>query len=341
MNNIKRLIYIINLVVLIILLTNKTAFSQCGCPGGAPTMSLSPILGTTNIGTLEEESLRLTAFYRYNFADEYKYHDIKQSKNLDNNVKSFNSNFMGLLAGYGFTNRLTLELELGYFMNKTQEYLQDWYTMPKKEGSGFSHVGILGKYNVYYDSSAQFEFTAGLGGKAPLRTKALVDEQGIDLPQYVQPSTGAFGLIVHFFLHKGFGESSFHLFLINRSEFNTTNKEDYRYGNSYLTSLFATTKLFENMTGIFEIRDEYRQEDKVKDQFANSGGNVIILSPQLNYNLGDFNISALFDYPVYSYYNAYLKLKPYIYQLAQKYSFAVNLSWQISFKEIPPQWPPY
>jgi len=54
-----------------------------------------------------------------------------------------------------------------------------------------------------------------------------------------------------------------------------------------------------------QIRDEWRNRDTRNGKKVNSsGGNVVFISPQLNYEVKQkWNISMLFDYPLYKYYN--------------------------------------
>ena len=289
------------------------ALAQC-CSVG------SPVGGTTSIGTLPSNNLRATLFYRYGYGNRYIAGDGKET---EGGVKQAYSSFTGLFADFGITNDFTLSVELGYFLNK----VQDWDTVGIFQTSGFSSAVLMGKYNFLNDTEDEFEFTAGLGAKIPFSTipQKIITSKGFTvLPRDVQPTPGAFGSVAMLFLHKGFSESSTHLFLVHRIEINGTNSNDYdyQYGNTFNTSLFMTKMIVPNLIGILQLRNEIKEKDQEEGaEIPNSGGILFFISPQLNFSFSNFFISALFDYPLYRYYNKR--------QLAGKYSFALNFIWQM------------
>ena len=146
-----------------------------------------------------------------------------------------------------------------------------------------------------------------------------------DLPQHIQPSQGAFGIITHIFLHKGFKREKLHFYLVNRNEFLFENDQNYQYGTSFNTSLFASKSIINNLTGTLEIRNELKLRDKYLNKYYDdSGNNIISIVPQISYKISDFFVSASFDYPVFRHYNGH--------QLANNFGFGLSLSWIGSFK---------
>ncbi len=300
------------LIVCLMIFAAYDAYSQCSCMGGAAVGGLTPVGGTVNIGVLREGFFRATTFYRYSAGDTYYRGDVIAEKGL---IDNYHIHYMGLLFGYGVTNKFTLEAELGAFPQKFQDF--NYYSL---SGGGLSHVLISGKYNLFYSIRNEFEITAGIGGRLPL----VIQEE--NLPQYVLPSTGAYGLVLQAFLHKGYKDHGLRFILIHRTDINAENNLDYQYGTGFYTSFYTAKNIFDAITGIIEIRNEYRLKDAYMGEvYDDSGGNIFIISPQINYVIGDFNISALFDYPFYKYYNGY--------QLANDFSFALNLTWQIKLFE--------
>jgi len=295
------------LLLLLLLVTYET-YSQCGCIGGAAVGGLTPVGGTVNIGVLRDGFFRATSFYRYSAGNTYYRGDATAEKGT---IDNYYFHYLGLLLGYGISNKFTIEAELGAFPQKYQDF-----NTTSLSGGGLSHILISGKYNLYYSIKNEFEITAGLGGRLPL---SIQDE---NLPQHILSSTGAYGLVLQAFLHKGYKEHGLRFILIHRTDINAENNLEYRYGTGFYTSFYTAKNIFNELTGIIEIRNEYRTQDSyLGEVYEDSGGNIIILSPQLNYVIGDFNISALFDYPLYKYYNGY--------QLANDYSFALNFTWQL------------
>jgi hypothetical protein len=285
----------------------SNAYTQCACMGGAPVGGLTPVGGTTNVGILREGNLRAISFYSYSNGDEYYSGD---SRAENGSVKSFNSSYMGILVGYGIFENFTVDAEFGFYLNKAQDFGS--YTL---SGSGLSHTTIYAKFNVFGSRANELEWTVGLGGKIPLN----FNEQ--NLPQHIQSSTGAFGGVMLSYLHKGFKSSGLHFIMLNRFDFNAENSSSYQYGKSFINSLFITKTLIDNFVGIFEIRSDRKFRDKKYGELIiDSGWNNVILSPQLNYGLNNFNFSVFFDLPIYKYYNGK--------QLTNNYNIGASLTWQ-------------
>ncbi|MCX6154951.1 MAG: transporter [Candidatus Kapabacteria bacterium] len=281
--------------------------TQCPCMGGASVGGLTPIAGTSNIGILKEGNLRAMSFYSYSNGNRYYSGDILAEEGL---VKSFNSSYLGLLIGYGILEDLTIDTEIGYYLNKAQDF--GGYTL---SGSGFSHATLYGKYNAFNSRAKEFEWTIGLGAKIPLN---FIEQ---NLPQNIQSSTGAFGAVLISYFHKGYKSEGLHFILVNRAEFNAENKNTYKYGSSLINSLFVTKSIFDKLTGMLEFRSDLKLKDtKYGVKNEDSGWNIFVLSPQLSYSLSDFNISAYFDIPLYKYYNGK--------QLTNKNSLGLTFTWQ-------------
>ncbi len=301
-------------VIIAALVLTEMAFAQCTCMGGAAVGGLTPIGGSANIGVLREGHLRASMFYRYGYGNDYFAGDSKTDSGRV--VKDYYYQYVGINAGYGLTEDLTLELESGYFAEKMQDFFQ--YRL---YSSGFSHVSLSAKYNIYSSMVDEWEYTAGLGARVPLN---FTEDKA---PQNILPSTGAFGLIVHSFLHKGYKSSGLHFFLINRAEFNAENSKSYLYGFSTFSSLLVSKSIIDNLSGALEVRNEYR----AKDQYAgrdvrDSGSLLFVASPQISYKIDNFYFTALFDLPFYKYYNGK--------QLSNAYSLGLMLTWQNNLSDI-------
>jgi len=308
------------LFIIIAFLSSELAYSQCGCLGGAAVGGLTPIGGTANVGLLREDYFRASLFYSYAYGDKFFSGDEPATKDIEQqyrNVSHYSTHFSSLLVGYGITENLTLEVELGYFPQKLQDY-----GTKDETGSGLSHASFYGKYNLYNSIVNELEFTIGAGLKLPL------DIQKENIPQHVKASTGAYGVSFQAFLHKGFKANDIHLFLINRTDYNFENKNEYQYGSTINTSFYITKGILKSLTGILEIRNEIRMKDKFKSEYQEdagmfTGGYFFHFAPQLNYTIGQFNFSVLFDYPIFQYY--------YGHQLGNNYSIGLNVSWLTKF----------
>ena len=297
------LIYLIFSVVIV--------YSQC-CSQG------TPLAGTANAGVLSKNNLRINTFYRYSYAD--KYYNVNKPVEY-NFLKSSSYNFAGTTIGYGLTSRLTTELEIGYFISKKQIINLD--AEEKLSGSGFNNSVISFKYSLYYNKDKNVEITAGAGVKIPFETTPKFSEN-VMLPAELQPSTLAYGNVMHLFIHKKLS-NDFNLYLVNRNEINYKNNLNYKYGNSYIAALFITKNLYKDFNGIIQTRYEYKtksESDGVK--LTNTGGHIGFVSPQISFNPNvKWSFSAMADLPVFRHYQGI--------QLGNKYSLAFSVSRNFCF----------
>ena len=133
-------------------------------------------------------------------------------------LKSANFNYVSLIAGYGILARLTAEVELGYFINKTQHYtFTD--TSYNLKGNGFANGLFSLKYNFFTNKCGDLEYTAGAGFKFPFNSNPQY-VSNVELPVDIQPSTNAKGVVFQSFLSKKFPKAKIRLILVNRYEIN-------------------------------------------------------------------------------------------------------------------------
>ena len=310
------------LLFAILFFTNRT-FSQCCSAGGA-------IGGSSNVGTVDKKNLRWTAFYRNSLSEDY-FRSSKVEVPLGVFLKNAYFNYVGTTIAYGVTNRLTTELELGYFINKTQVYNRP--DLDNVSGSGLSNGVVSVKYNLIHNLANNIDYTAGLGVKFPFPINIQDNLKGYSID--VLPSTGTFGGVAHSILSKKFPSINFRILLINRLEYNTVNNfdfntlsnKDYQFGKTLSSSLFLTKMIVKNLTGIVQLRHEYRTYDKRDSKIEiNTGGILYIFSPSISYTVfKTWNFSVAYDMPIYRSYNGK--------QFANKYSISASVSKQFSLKK--------
>lgn len=276
---------------------------------------------------LGKNYLRAISYYRHSSSVDF-YEGTHQVPKTGGPAEVSNSsfNFVGLAAAYGVTKRLTIELDAGYFINKTQV----WNRGDIIEGSGFSNGTLTFKYGTIIRPVQQVELTTGFGIRFPFTANPQY-VNGAKLNADVQPSTNAFGISEMLFFNKGFPAITLRLFSINRYEYNFRHKNDYiqptdyKYGNVLLNSVFVSKKIMKYFFGILQVRNEWKTNDKdflnTEDQHKviNSGYDLVTVSPQLSYSIaGKWNITVSYDIPVYKNYNGK--------QMTPAYSFALSLT---------------
>lgn len=312
------LLFSIKLIVLVFLIFQPLkGFSQC-------FSSVNPVGGTANLLVLDQKSLRFIGFYRHAYSNSYYEGHSKSDFDQINNA---GYNYSGSILAYGLFRKLTLETEWGYYLDKTFHYnLTPVYTL---RGSGFTNTVISSKFSLYTDYQKRLYLSGSAGIKIPL-TRKLKEVDGVTLPVDLQPSTNAFGTVFQLFFVKENSESGMRYFFISRFETNRQNINDYRLGNAVFTSMFVSRHLPDHWikgdwTVILQLRNEFRTKNKrgeITEEYT--GGNIFLLSPQINYRLKEkWNFSLIFDIPVYQYYNGI--------QLAYNYAFMVNLTRDFNF----------
>jgi hypothetical protein len=262
--------------------------------------SVNPVGGTDNMLVLEKKSLRIISFYRYGQGNGYFEGTGHSEYNLINKAYY---NYLSTIVGYGLTNKLTLEIETGYFINKTQNYnLIPPYSLT---GRGLSNAVFNAKRSLYKDHSKRIYITGAAGLKIPF-SQELQQSDHVILPVEVQPTIGAYGLVFSTSAVKEDSGTGMRYFLTSRAELNNENKKDYRSGSSVFTSVYVSKHLRRQLfkdkwTAIMQLRQEYRSPDKIEGRIKKSSGSTLFfISPQLNYVIhNEWNFSALADFPVH------------------------------------------
>ena len=266
--------------------------------------SVNPVGGTENLLVLQKKSLRIISFYKY--AEGKQYFEKDHHSDFDLISRSY-YNYLSGIIGYGLTNRWTVETEFGYFINKSQVY----NTKPvyHLKGSGLSSAVVSAKYNIYAEQFKRIYFSTAIGVRMPFsRIPQKVDN--VELPVDVQPSIGAYGIVLNSSFVKENTGKGLRFFITNRVETMFPNKQDFQLGTSVFTSFFISKHLMfgwmkGDWTAILQLRNETRTHDKISGQFnESSGGTLFFVVPQVNYVIAEnWYLSALVDLPVYQYFN--------------------------------------
>ncbi len=278
----------------------------------------SPVGASVNVGVLGKNTLRFIGFYRNSFSDTYYQNDHNTSENIALSAAYYN--FGGITVGYGITKRLTVEADFGYFFNKTQVFRHIDY---KETGFGLSNGGVTLKYGLLMKPVQQIEIMGGVGFRYPFTTTPQM-KNDVQLSHDVQPSTHAFGVSGQLFFSKGFPAISLRIFSINKYDYNFKDKNNYQYGNILMNSMFVSKKVFKNFFCILQLRSEWKSRDRDESvNRENTGYELLTMTPQVSYSIaGKWNVSALYDLPLYKNYRGK--------QLTPSYAFALSLSRDIN-----------
>jgi len=296
------------IVFLFFQLSADIALSQCfGSPG-------NPAAGTSNLGTLKKNVLRVNLYHRYSYSDSYFNGYTHSDFSLYDKAYY---HFLGNLTAFGITDKFTIEAETGYFINKTIHYAQHLApTLPEmiKKGYGFNQTILSGKFLILSDDKFPVKWSASTGIKIPLRINPQY-HNNTQLPQDVQPSNMAWGIVLQSYLLKENSFRGLRYFMINRYEYNFRNNQNFLWGQALYNSFYLSKRLHfkkawltENWTGIFQLRHELRTHnynyDLISPEVSASGSSLLYFTPQINYTAKEiWNFSLMFDVPLFQYYN--------------------------------------
>lgn len=291
-----KLKYSFYLVSVILFVWQNSVFGQC-CAAGNPVNSnnLIPVNGINVLG--------ITYSHIYSLSDKYYIED----KITDREYIETEFNFSNLAFTYGLTERLNLTADIGYFFNKTQNFVVDEYS---RYAQGLGDLNIGFSYNSYQTDDSEFSIIQTLRMTLPVGVFNQVYD-GIELPIDLQPSSGNYKYNLGIMLSNRFGNSGFSIYSINTIEmaqFIETSTSEYKYGNLYNLSLIGAYQIMDELGSWLQIRCEIRDKALIatKSQpdiysYLNATGTLnVFISPQLSYTIADsWTISSQFNYPIY------------------------------------------
>lgn len=308
-----RLIKLLSTGLFLSFIAYSSGFAQC-CSSGSPA-DASAFAGLSG-----KNNLRSTVFYRYQFSDNYYEGKVKYTG--PSLLLNSTYQYTGIMAAYGLSKLITLEYEMGYFIEKSQRF--NIKPDPVElSGTGLSHGMISCKYGLYLNKGSNIECTIGAGLKFPFRfNPQYVDN--VMLPRDIQPSTGAFGLAPQLYLSKGLPAIGLRICSVSKFELNAVNKDQYRYGNFLMTSIFVSKKILPDLFGLLQLRCDMRGKDiEDGESVVNTGNTITYLSPQVNYIIkGNWYLALMGYVPVYRNYSGR--------QLSPAYSMAISLTHDIN-----------
>ncbi len=300
------------------------AVAQCFASAG------NPMGGSANMGVMNKNALRVMAFYRYHFASDYFNSDVRYH-GQERIFKSANYNYAGTLFGYGITDRISAELETGYYLNKSVNYRIE--SLSWQTGHGLSNALVSLKYAFFRDVDNRFEITGSGGVNIPYGYR-LKSVDGVVLPYDVQPSTASYGLVFQTFVIKENSFKSVRYFWINRFDKNFVNPDGFIFGSIFSSAAFFSRHFVfgqgkaKDWTLILQLRFQNAEANKGYKEKA-SGGRSVFFAPQINWSINEtWNISLMFEKPVYQYYNGK--------QLGVNYAVLLNVArdFDLSSKSI-------
>ncbi|MCK6650620.1 MAG: hypothetical protein L6Q66_13255 [Bacteroidia bacterium] len=311
----------------------KKGYAQGCCSGG----SGSPIAGGISQGVLQDRQMEVGLSYQYISTSKFFVKDRDTLPLVD----QFQSNYLYFRLAYGITKKITMSVESGYFINKSQVGLNRVDTITS---GGIGDLILFPRYSIYSKNTetTRNEITIGLGYKIPLgkhddSTVFYTDpvsgkEYFTTSPPMVQPTTGAQDIIFYTFLYRGYPEKDLRFFISSLYIKTGWNSLGQKFGNYASVSLFAGKTFYKRIGVTLQVKGEYITKMKAAENIdlialyniypESTGGKKLIVSPQLSYTHRTFTVYALSDFPVYQYLNGN--------QIGSQHQFTLGMSYRFN-----------
>lgn len=287
--------------------------AQC-CAGG----SGSPIAGGSSQGVLLKNQVEVNTNYQFISTETFLRGDSPDTNYFD----SFSASYLYFRLGYGVTEKFTMSVEGGYYVNKTQVQLN---ASEKITSSGIGDIILFPRYNLFTKKTEKVnsELTIGLGFKIPLGKYN--DSLGyvepfsgmtyyVTKPLSVQPSSGANDLIFYSFYYRGYDCDNLRLFANAIYIRKGWNPNGEKMGDYATIGLFAGRSFRCKLNTTLMLRGEWVDQTQVNKEILMytalsydplaTGSKKVFAGLQLGYNpFAGMMIYASSEYPLYQYVN--------------------------------------
>lgn len=296
----------------------KHLSAQC-CAAGNP-LSIAPDLQQN-----AKHELQFSLMYRMSVSDTY--FDVNQPIDVQY-VDQSGFHFTEISLEYGLFERLSMSMDLGYFLSKYERYFDPGFQSKIASGLADLNLGVI--YSVLEKPSRKIKLNATAGMKFPVGVFDLT-VNNVKIPVQLQPSSGSYRYHGGLIMVKGMKNQHFATLVganIEYSQRIQSKNFDYHYGTVYNFFAGGSYKIRQGLTAVIQLQAEYRMQSKRENKqlVEASGGTLLTLVPQLNHRFGKgWNAHMAFSIPFFRQYNSI--------QLGNKYAFSVLLSKSKNIKQ--------
>lgn len=284
----------IRLTSLIFLFSFPVCFMGQGCCSGGAS---NPIAGGAATGVLQKNQMEISGNYQNMNSNKF----FSQSSETSKLFNNLNSNYLFLRTDYGISEKLTLSLASGYFINKT---LIGFENIDTTNSSGVSDLIILPRLDVFnkINDRTKTELTLGIGMKIPLGSHSdstliishpiIGDIYSIN-PPTVQNTNGSIDMVYYAFFFRSYIKKQLRVFTnilyINRG-FNSLGQ---KFGDYASLGVFISKTFFKKIGVTNQIRMEWLGKMEAARNIdllghynieqASTGSSKVFFVPQISY----------------------------------------------------------
>ena len=294
----------LNLCLLLI----NSSYSQGCCSGGGS----NPIAGGAATGVLKKNQFEISGNHQFMSSNKF-YSENRDTAALFDNL---NSNYLFLRVDYGLSDKLTLSVASGYFLNKSLIELEQEDTTSSK---GFSDVIVLPRYDVINktNGNVKSELTLGVGIKVPIGShndstlifsNPLVGDIYSINPPTVQNTNGSIDLMLYSFLIRTYIKQKLRIFanvLYVKRGYNSLGQKigDYTsiglfIGKTFFRKIGLTTQLRGEWVGQMKAAQNVDLLGNYNIQQESTGSKKLFFVPQVSYIHKSFVFFATSEIPL-------------------------------------------
>lgn len=314
----KKILIILSAAIIQILVAD--AYGQC-CGAGNP-ISIS---GTDS--NIKKKHMQISLDYRHSYSDTYYEGGSKYKNSFYGQLSNASYDFLNLGIAYGITKRWTVQTQLGYYIDKQENFKDS--SLPDARVSGIGDISLSTSYVAYTNPQKGIELVPFLAVKFPIG-KFDCENKGVKLPISMQPSSGSYKYSAGFYFYSNLSKqwylTSYNLF--EYAQRIVSRNFNYKYGN--LTYLNAATyyKAVDFLT--LGANLSYESMSRSKDEYGYLDGTsyqLIKISPQiLIHPIKQFHMVVSTEIPVWRNVNGI--------QMSNKWAMQVKLIYDINFYNI-------
>jgi len=312
----------------------NNVYSQGCCSGG----SASPIAGGISQGVLNKNQLEIAPNFQHDQSNKF----FARDRDTTAMFHKLSSNYLYTRVAFGLSEKLTISLEAGYFINRMQIGLNNVDTI---RSSGIGDLIVFPRYEVYKKSTARknIELVVGLGLKIPIGSNndsTVIYTDPISSKEYyqiapptVQSTNGSHDFIFYSFFFNNYLTKKVRVFANSVYVLKGWNSLGQKFGDYASVSLFVSKTVFKRLGITAQLKGEWvgkMQTDKLVDMVAfyniypqSSGGRKLFITPQISYGYKNFTAFALSDIPLYQYLNGS--------QVGSQFQITTGISYKINY----------
>ncbi len=259
----------------------------------------------------------------YKYSTSTSYYEGTQPISIEFIDKAY-FNYANFQIQYGITERLSVQTDLGYFINKTEIYsMSGW---DNQSGYGLGDLMLTVRYLAYKNYVHKISVTPSIGVKFPV---GVFDQEvnHVKLPITLQPSSGSFKYSLNLYVNKGFKNPRWNLgFWCSYEYAQLIDSKNfyYNYGDLFMLSIIGSYRIGKVNLGI-ELRNDNRAKShRENNQIVESSGyNIFYVIPHISYSFTqNWMVATDIDIPVFRNYNGI--------QLANTYAVAFRVTYNLN-----------